>query len=117
MIAIHSGLKIFVSALPTDMRKGFNGLQGLVLQTLEEDPLSGHLFLFINRRADRLKVLYWDRDGFALWYKRLERGTFQMPTIAEGQTKTEIRSDELVMLLSGVDMQDIKRRKRFSLTG
>ena len=117
MIAIHSGLKIFVSALPTDMRKGFNGLQGLVLQMLQEDPLSGHLFLFINRRADRLKVLYWDRDGFALWYKRLERGTFQMPTIAEGQTKTEIRSDELVMLLSGVDMQDLKRRKRFSLTG
>lgn len=117
MIAIHSGLRVFVSALPTDMRKGFNGLQGLVLQTLEEDPLSGHLFLFINRRADRLKVLYWDRDGFALWYKRLERGSFQMPAIAEGQTKTEIRSDELVMLLSGVDMQDIKRRKRFSLTG
>lgn len=106
MIAIHPGLRIFVSALPTDMRKGFNGLQGLVLQTLEEDPLSGHLFLFINRRADRLKVLYWDRDGFALWYKRLERGTFQMPTIAAGQTKSEIRSDELVMLLSGVDLQD-----------
>ena len=117
MIAIHAGLRSFVYALPTDMRKGFNGLQGLVQQTLQEDPLSGHLFLFINRRADRLKVLYWDRDGFALWYKRLEHGTFQMPAIAEGQTKAEIRSDELVMLSSGVDMQDIKRRKRFSLTG
>jgi transposase len=117
MIAIHPGLKIFVVTGSTDMRKGFNGLQGLVISQLEADPLSGQLFLFVNRRRDKLKILYWDTDGFAIWYKRLERGSFQMPQVVEGETKVEIRNDELVMLLSGVDTQDIKRRKRYSLTG
>lgn len=117
MIALHANLRIFVSIEPTDMRKGFNGLQGVILRTLEEDPLAGHLFLFINRRRDKLKILYWDGDGLAIWYKRLEQGTFQLPEVTAGQTKIEIRSDELVMLLGGVDTKDIQRRKRFSMAG
>ena len=117
MISLSANLRIFVATARNDMRKGFNGLQGQVLQTLQEDPLSGHLFLFINRRCDKLKALYWDGDGLAIWYKRLEQGNFQRPVVEEGRLKVEIRSDELAMLLGGVDMQDIKRRKRFSLTG
>ena len=76
MIAIHSYVRIFVATVATDMRKGFDGLQGIVVGVLEQDPMSGHLFLFLNRRRDKLKVLYWDGDGLAIWYRRLEQGTF-----------------------------------------
>jgi transposase len=115
MLSISAGTRIFVAAGTTDMRKGFNGLQGVVTGLLEQDPLSGHLFLFINRRCDKLKILYWDGDGLAIWYRRLEQGTFQMPAIADDQKSAEIRSDELTMLLRGVDLNSVRRRKRFSL--
>lgn len=117
MLSIAAGTRIFVAAGATDMRKGFDGLQGIVSGVLEQDPLSGHLFLFINRRRDKLKILYWDGDGLAIWYRRLEQGTFQMPQIAEDQTSAEIRSDELTMLLRGIDYGNVKRRKRFSIAG
>ena len=81
------------------------------------DPLSGQLFLFINRRRDKMKILYWDGDGLAIWYRRLEQGTFQFPNTEEGQASVEIRSDELTMLLRGIDYSNVKRRKRFSLAG
>ena len=100
---------------PTDLWKGFDALQGLVTGVLQQNPLSGHLFLFVNRRRDKLKILYWDGDGLAIWYRRLEQGTFQMPTMAEDQKSAEIRSDELTMLLRGVDLNTVRRRKRFSL--
>ena len=114
MLSLSSSTRIFVAAGATDMRKGFDGLQGLVTSVLEQDPLSGHLFLFVNRRRDKLKILYWDGDGLAIWYRRLERGTFQMPTIAEDQKSAEIRSEDLMMLLRGIDLRS-QRRKRFSL--
>ena len=117
MLSLASNTRIFVAAGATDMRKGFDGLQGLITSQLEQDPLSGCLFLFVNRRRDKLKILYWDGDGLAIWYKRLEQGTFQMPTIAEDQKSAEIRSEELTMLLRGVDLNSAKRRKRFSLAG
>jgi transposase len=116
MLSIATGTRIFVASGATDMRKGFDGLQGLVSGLLEHDPLSGHLFLFVNRRRDKLKILYWDGDGLALWYKRLEQGTFQMPTIAKDQQSAEIKSEELTMLLRGIDLESA-RRKRFSLAG
>lgn len=97
------------------MRKGFDGLQGLVFGTLEQDPLSGHLFLFVNRRRDKLKILYWDGDGLAIWYRRLEAGTFQLPQVSEDQKSAELRSDELTMLLRGIDYSNVRRRKRYSL--
>jgi transposase len=115
MLSLPASVRIFVATMPTDMRKGFNGLQGMIGRLLEEDPLSGHLFLFINRRGDKLKVLYWDRDGLAIWYKRLEKGSFQRPVFREGQHKVEIRSDELGMLLGGVDLKSARRRKRFAV--
>jgi transposase len=115
MLSIMAGTRIFFAAEPTDMRKGFDGLQGIVMGVLEQDPLSGHLFLFVNRRRDKLKILYWDGDGLAIWYRRLEQGTFQIPKRSTDQKSVEIRSDELTMLLRGIDMTNVRRRKRFSM--
>jgi transposase len=115
MLSIATGTRIFLAADATDMRKGFDALQGLVTSVLEKDPLSGHLFLFINRRRDKLKILYWDTDGLAIWYRRLEQGTFQIPKLADDQRSVEIRSDELTMLLRGIDLTSVRRRKRFAV--
>jgi transposase len=114
MLSLSNGVRIYMAAGATDMRRGFNGLQGQVIGILEQDPLSGHLFLFVNRRRDKLKVLYWDVDGLAIWYKRLESGSFQLPPIEPDQTHIEIGSDEFMMLLRGIDLSS-KRRKRYSL--
>jgi transposase len=114
MLNLASGTRIYLAAGATDMRRGFNGLQGQVTSVLQQDPLSGHLFLFVNRRRDKLKILYWDQDGLAIWYKRLESGSFQIPGFKPNQTHVEIKSDELMMLLRGIDLSS-KRRKRYSL--
>ena len=119
MLTIATNTRIFLAVEPTDMRKGFDGLFSLVETVIEQDPFSGHLFLFRNRQRDRLKILYWDRDGLALWYKRLEKGRFQFPTDVvrssseEPPPSCEIRADELAMLLGGIDLAHIKRRKRY----
>ena len=106
-------VRVFLCTSPTDMRKGFDTLAVLVRDALGCDPLSGHLFLFVGRRRDRLKILYWDRDGYALWYKRLEQGTFRMPMARPDATSIELKASELAMLLEGIDLRSIKRRKRF----
>ena len=96
-------VRVFLCTSPTDMRKGFDTLAVLVREGLGYDPLSGHLFLFVGRRRDRLKLLYWDRDGYALWYKRLEKGTFKFP---EGRGESlEIEAAELALLLEGIDLR------------
>ena len=107
--------RIYYCAAPTDMRKGFDSLAALVRDHLGHDPLSGHLFLFLGRSRDRLKILYWDADGFALWYKRLEEGTFRLPVLKAGQAKVELKASELAMLLEGIDLGSVKRLPRFSL--
>src|SRR5258708_37035932 len=81
MILLPSAVRVFLCTRPTDMRKSFDGLSGLVQECFGEDLLTGHLFLFLNRRRDRLKILYFDRDGLAIWYKRLESGSFGMPLV------------------------------------
>lgn len=106
-------VRVYLCTCPTDMRKGFDTLAVLVRESLGYDPLSGHLFMFVGRRRDRLKILYWDRDGYALWYKRLEKGTFRMPVARDGATHVELKASELAMLLEGIDLRSIKRRKRF----
>ena len=117
MITLPSSVKIHVCVAPTDMRKGFDGLCGLAEHVLKQDPLSGHLFVFRNRARDRLKVLYWDNDGLAIWYKRLERGGFQLPTdlqpVDEAQRAAEISVGELNLLLGGIDLASVKRRRRY----
>lgn len=105
--------RIFVCTEPTDMRKSFDGLCGLVTDSLQQDPLCGALFLFCNRRRDRLKLLYWDGDGYALWYKRLEEGTFQIPPKRDDAAHVVLSQAELAMLLDGIDLSAIRRRKRY----
>ena len=94
------------------MRRSFDGLHGLVTSVMELDALAGHLFVFSNRKRDRVKVLDWDRDGFAIWSKRLEEGTYAMP-FGNGERRCEITSQELSALLSGIDVSVAKRRKRY----
>lgn len=111
MIALSTSVRIFVFNQHTDMRKSFNGLSGLVNQHFDDQLLTGHLFLFVNRRRDHLKILYFDKDGLAIWYKRLEAGTFQLPR--SEQESVEIDRTELAMLLSGIDLNSAQRRKRY----
>jgi len=114
MLSLPASLRIFACREPVDLRKSFDGLFALVQQHLHLDPLSGHLFVFRNRRGERLKILYWDRDGLALWYKRLERGTFQLPQANSPDSDgLEISSAEFAMLLEGVDLQSAQRRPRY----
>jgi len=108
------GVRIYLCTSPADMRKGFDTLAALVRQHLGHDPLSGHLFLFVGRDRDRMKILYWDADGFALWYKRLEEGTFRLPSAKDKGASVELKASELAMLLAGIDLTSIKRRKRFT---
>jgi transposase len=100
------------------MRKSFDGLHKLVREHLGLDAFGGHLFVFASRRRDRLKILYWDRDGFAMWSKRLEEGTYAMP-LAESaeERRREITAQELGAILSGIDLSQAKRRKRYQRSG
>ncbi len=117
MLTLAPHLRIFLHARPTDMRKSFDGLCALVRSVFHADPLDGSLFLFVNRRGDRLKAMWWDLDGLALFYKRLESGSFEMLR-PEGEAATvEIDATELAMLLSGVSLASAKRRKRYSRAG
>lgn len=109
-----SGPRIWLAAEPADMRCGFDRLAELVRSVIGADPLSGHLFLFRSRGGSRLKILAWDRDGYVLWYKRLEKGTFRMPRIAPGSSSVELRPSELAMLLDGIDMRQLKRVPRYA---
>ena len=113
MLTVGPKVRVFICTEPVDMRKSFNGLCGIVSTRLESDPLSGDLFVFANRRRTLLKILYWDRDGLAIWYKRLERGTFEMPSVNE-LGRVEMTSVELAMLLGGVELSGRKNRLRFS---
>jgi transposase len=96
------------------MRCGFDRLAELAGAVTEQNPLDGHLFLFRGRHGDRLKILYFDRDGWALWYKRLEEGTFKLPGFDEKARSVELRASELAMMLDGIDLRSVKRVKRYS---
>jgi transposase len=118
MMSLSLPGRVFLCTLPTDMRKSFDSLAGLVTEQLGQDPLGGDLFVFRSKRGDRLKLLYWDNDGLAIWYKRLEEGTFVFPTPDGERTKAGghglvIRAAELAMLLDGIELANVKRRKRY----
>ena len=98
----------------TDMRCGFDRLAERVRGVIGQDPLSGHYFVFRSRRGDRLKILLWDRDGFLLWYKRLESGVFKLPRVLEGARSMELRASELAMILDGIDVSKLKRVPRYA---
>ena len=105
--------RIWLAAEPTDMRCGFDRLAERVRAVIGQDPLGGHLFVFRSRRGDRLKILTWDRDGFVLWYKRLEAGVFKLPRMSAGSRSVELRASELAMILDGIDMTKLKRVPRY----
>jgi transposase len=108
-----TGPRIWLAAEPADMRCGFDRLAERVRSVIGADPLSGHLFIFRSRGGSRLKILAWDRDGYVLWYKRLEKGAFRMPRIVPGSDSVELRPSELAMLLDGIDMRQLKRVARY----
>ena len=118
MLSLSLPGRVFLCTLPTDMRKSFDTLAALVESALDQDPLSGDLFVFRSRRGDRLKLLYWDQDGLAIWYKRLEEGSFVLPAAdgkrgQVGEHGLVLRAAELAMLLDGIDLSQVKRQKRY----
>jgi transposase len=113
MIHLPASVRVYLCLTPCDMRKSFDSLQALVREHLELDAFAGHLFVFTSRRKDRVKILYWDRDGFAVWSKRLEEGTYAVPFGDGAEHRREITAQELGALLSGIDLSTAKRRKRY----
>ena len=114
MIHQPASVRVYVCLTACDMRKSFDGLHALVREHLELDAFEGHLFVFASRRKDRVRILYWDRDGFAIWSKRLEAGTYAVPLAEKvGERRREITTEELGALLSGIDLSTATRRKRY----
>jgi transposase len=107
------GTRIWMASEAVDMRCGFDRLAERVRAVIGQDPLCGHLFVFRSRRGDRLKILMWDRDGFLLWYKRLEAGVFKLPKVEAGACSVELRASELAMVLDGIDVSRLKRVARY----
>ena len=113
MLSLPASVSIFVHTRPTDLRKSFDGLCGIVRNDFGREPLDGSLFLFLNRRRDRVKLLWWDHDGLAIWYKRLEAGTFESIRCEGGAASVEIDATALALLLGGVSIESAQRRKRY----
>ena len=113
MVGILATIRVFVAVPPADLRKGYDGLAQLARDVVDQNPLSGHLFVFSNRKRDRIKILYWDRDGYAVWMKRLEKGTFRWPK--QGTNQLEWSGVELAAVLGGIDLKETRRRPRFAL--
>jgi transposase len=107
------GTRIWLAVEATDMRCGFDRLAERVRAVIGQDPMEDSLFIFRSRRGDRLKILTWDRDGFVLWYKRLEAGVFKLPRVEPGARSVELRASELAMVLDGIDMSKLKRVPRY----
>ena len=112
MLSVPSKVRIFLCRSAIDMRKGFDGLHGVVLEVLRQDPLSGDLFVFLNKRRNRVKLLIWDGDGMLIVYKRLERGTFSLP--AGNDDSVTLSSAQLSMLMGGIDLKQTRQRPRYS---
>lgn len=114
MLTLPPSVRVFLCLAPADMRRSLDGLAAMTREVLRKDPLSGHLFVFFNRRRDRVKILLWDRSGLALYYKRIEKGTFQLSAFEHPDSlQVEIESAELALILEGIDLAHAKRRPRF----
>jgi transposase len=115
MLTLPPAVRVFVCLEPTDMRKGFDGLAAATREVIREDPLSGHLFVFFNRRRDRVKTIFWDRTGLVIWYKRLEKARFKLAMLEtkRNNKRAEIESADLTLILEGIDLAGAKRRPRF----
>lgn len=113
MLSLPPTVRIWLATQPADLRKSFDGLAALVRDGLRGDPLSGDVFVFRNKAGDRIKLLLWEEDGYAIWYKRLEAGCFRFPSSPDDQRRVQVRAADLVMLLAGVDLASVKRGKRY----
>src|SRR5262245_16375182 len=115
MIALPPQIRVFLYRLPTDMRKSFHGLIALTESALKQDPLSGSLFVFFNRRRDRIKILYWGQTGFCIWYQELQQGTYQLPAedVLEAPETVEVTRSQLSLILDGIDLASARQRIRF----
>jgi transposase len=116
LFGLEEATKVFLYSKPADVRKGFDGLYGLVLEHMQMDPRIGYLFVFFNLQRNRLKVLHWNQDGLAIFHKRLERGTFKRPCARIGAPNSELLKEELYMILRGIDFEKTKKRTRFLST-
>ena len=117
MIALPPHIRVFLYRRPTDMRKSFHGLVALTESALKKDPLSGSFFVFVNRRRDRIKILYWGQTGFCIWYQQLQQGTYQLPShdSLDEQDTLEVTRSQLSLILDGIDLSSVRQRRRFQL--
>jgi len=115
VLSLSPGIQVFMALEPVDMRKSFDGLSAAVQTVFERNVLDGHVFLFLNRRRDRIKILWWDRDGLALWSKRLEGGSYEVPRHAPDTKQLQLEATQLSLLLAGVRLDSAKRRRRYRL--
>ena len=114
MIHLPASVRVYLCTSACDMRRSFDGLHAMIQTDFQKDVRLGDVFLFLNRRLDRLKLIGWDRDGLAIFYKRLEKGTFQRPLIKPNSTHVELDATELTLLLTGIELKSVKRRPRYS---
>lgn len=114
MLTLPPSVRIYLASEPVDMRRGHDGLSAIVQSQWSVDLYEGHLFVFVGRRSDRVKILFWDRGGFVLYYKRLERGRFRLPKIGTGEKSVTLGASELAMLLDGIDIAAVKQPKRWT---
>lgn len=114
MLTLPASVRIYVAAEATDLRKGFDGLAAATRSVIRQDPLSGHLFVFLNRERNRCKVLVWEKSGYLLLYKRLERGRFELPRApSAGSSHIQVEATELALILDGIDLTSARRRPRW----
>jgi transposase len=114
MLTLPPSVRIYLAADPVDLRRGHDGLFAIVRNQWQLDPFAGHLYAFVGRRGNRIKILFWDRGGFVVYYKRLERGQFRLPHVAPGATSITLDATQLGMLLDGIDVEHVRRAKHWS---
>ena len=116
MLTLPPAVRVYVSTSPLDCRKSFDGISAQVASVLGEDPLSGHLFVFFNKRGNQCRILFWDRTGYCVVAKRLARGRFHLAqSVPDGASHVEVDAAELALILEGIDLRDVQRRRRFRL--
>jgi transposase len=115
LFGLQANIRLFLYNGSADIRNGFDGLSGLVRNKLGQDPVSGDIYIFLNRKRTLIKLLVWDQSGFAIWHKRLEQGTFEIPGVCSGSQAIEISRQKQMLMLEGISLNSIKKRKRYSL--
>jgi transposase len=115
MLTISKAHRYYIYRQPADMRNGFDGLSGIVSREFLRHPLSGDIFIFLNKPRNRIKLLHWEGDGYAIYCKRLERGTYEIPLMEPGVASYEISAQQLMLMLEGIALMSVKKRKRYAL--